>query len=338
MRHLSSSTITRRGLLSAGGALGLGALLAACGGKDDGKSGGGSWSFTDDRGKTATTQGAPKRIVAFVGVAAALHDLGLGDRIVGVFGPTRKADGSPDVQAGALDVSKVTVVGNAWGEFNVEQYAALKPDLLITNMFADNELWYVPQESSEKILGLAPSIGIMVAGGTLQKPIDRYTELAKALGADLNAKAVTDAKARWDASVEAVKTAVAANPGIKVLACSGDPDLFYASNPKMSADLTFFKELGVDMVQPTKLDQGDFFESLSWENADKYPADLLLLDDRSSQLQPGDLAAKPSWVKLPAVKAGQITPWSSEPRYSHAGCAPLLERLAAAITTAKKVA
>ncbi|GLZ79428.1 ABC transporter substrate-binding protein [Actinorhabdospora filicis] len=337
MRHLSSSTITRRGLFGAGGALGLGALLAACGGKDDGKSGG-SWSFTDDRGQTAKTDGAPKRIVAFVGAAAALHDLGLGDRVVGVFGPTTKADGSKDVQAGDLDVAKVTVVGNAWGEFNIEQYAALKPDLLVSNIYRGDEMWYVPEESKDKIFGLAPQVGLKVGGGTLQKHIDRYTELAKALGADLNSSTVTGAKGRWDAAVASLKAAAQENPGVRVLACSGDPDMFYASNPGMMADLAFFKECGVEVIVPAKPDDGGYFETISWENADRYPADLLLLDDRTAQLQPADLAAKPAWAKLPAVKANQITPWSSEPRYSYAGCAPLVERLAAAVKAAKKVA
>ena len=45
--------------------------------------------------------------------------------------------------------------------------------------------------------------------------------------------------------------------------------------------------------------------ALSWENAGKFTADLILLDNRSTALQPKDLAAKPTWAQLPAVKAGQ---------------------------------
>lgn len=337
MRHVLASPVSRRGLFTAGGALGLGALLAACGAKDEGE-GGGAWSFTDDRGQNAATEGAPKRIVAFIGAAAVLADLGLGDKIVGVFGPTTKADGSKDLQAGDLDVSKVTVLGNAWGEFNVEKYASLDPDLLVSNMFEKDVLWYVPEESKDKITQLVPSVGIGVYGVDLQKPIDRYIELARALGADLNAPAVTAAKQRYEAASTAVKDAVGANPGVKVLACSADPNLFYASNPAMSADLLYLQSLGVEFVVPDKPDAPGFFESLSWENADKYAADVLFLDDRSSQLQPADLATKPTWAALPAVKAGQITPWSAEPRYSYAGCAPLLESVAAAVRNAKKVA
>ena len=94
----------------------------------------------------------------------------------------------------------------------------------------------------------------------------------------------------------------------------------------------------MDFVVPTKLEAGGFFEALSWENAGKYPADLILLDNRCTALQPKDLAAKPTWAQLPAVKANQVTPWDAVPRFSYAGSAPLLENLATAIRSAKRSA
>jgi len=56
---------------------------------------------------------------------------------------------------------------------------------------------------------------------------------------------------------------------------------------------------------------------------------VILLDSRSSALQPKDLTSKPTWAALPAVKANQVTPWLSELRYSYTACAPLVETLAA---------
>ncbi|MGK5628270.1 ABC transporter substrate-binding protein [Streptomyces sp. URMC 123] len=336
----TATRLSRRSLLTAGGALGLTALVTACGGKDSGGDGGGAdkggaWSFTDDRKKTASLKGRPQRVVAFVGTAAALHDFGVRDRIVGVFGPTKRTDGTADPQAGELDVDKLTVLGNAWGEFNIEKYVSLRPELLVTNMFEPNDLWYVPAESKDKILSVAPSVGFTSSRVSLLEPIKRHAELAEALGADLSAKPVADAKARFEAAAETLRKAVKSNP-VKVMAASGSADLFYVSNPELSADLKYFRELGVDLVVPDKLDEGGYFESLSWENANKYQADLILLDSRTSALQPKDLAAKPAWQELPAVKAGQVTPWMSEPRFSYAGCAPLIEALAKAVQEAKK--
>jgi iron complex transport system substrate-binding protein len=182
-------------------------------------------------------------------------------------------------------------------------------------------------------------VAIKVARVPLPVPIRRYAELAESLGADLKAAKVTEAKARFEAAAETLRAAAKANGGLKVLAASGSADLFYVSNPKINTDLMYFTELGVDFVQPQKLDAGGgYFESLSWENADKYPADLIMLDNRSSALQPKDLASKPAWAQLPAIKANQLTTWDAVPRFSYAGSAPLLENLAKAIQNAKKTA
>ncbi|MDT0381900.1 ABC transporter substrate-binding protein [Streptomyces sp. DSM 42041] len=344
MSQPRTSTPTRRGVLAAGGAVGLGALLAACGdggtsGKsgDSGGNGGGSWSFTDDREKKVTLDAVPDRIVAFTGTAAALHDFGIDEQVVGVFGPTKLPNGKADPQAGDLDVDRLEIIGNAYGEFSIEKYAKTRPQVLITNMYEPGALWFVPEESKDKIVKLAPTVAITASRTSLKNVIGRYADLAESLGADLKAQQVTSAKARFEKAAERLRRAAKASGGLKVLACSGSKDLFYASNPGMSADLMFFQELGVQLVTPDNLDEGGYFESLSWENADKYDADLLFLDDRTATLQPEQLKAKPSWRDLPAVKAGQVTPWSSEPRFSYAGSAPLVERLAKAVEDAAKV-
>ncbi|OEJ32080.1 ABC transporter substrate-binding protein [Streptomyces subrutilus] len=338
-----TSSFTRRGFIAAGGALGLVAALAACGGTDSKGDGGadkgaaasGPWTFKDDLGKDVSTKAKPKNIVAFTGTAAALYDYGV--PVKGVFGPTKTADGKPDVQAGSMDISKVEIIGNVYDEFNVEKYAALQPDLLVTNTW-DGSYWYVPEASKDKILQLAPAAAISVGGdATLDKALERTAELAKSLGADMNDKKAVDAKARFEAAAAKVREATKANPGIKVLVGSGSADLFYVSTPDTSADLKYFKSLGVEFVTPEKLDEGGFFESLSWENAGKYKADVVFLDNRTGTLQPEDLKAKATWAELPAVKAGQITPRVTEPIYSYDKCAVILEDLAKAIQNAKKV-
>ncbi|WP_328925825.1 ABC transporter substrate-binding protein [Streptomyces sp. NBC_00190] len=339
-----TSSLTRRGFVAAGGALGLVAALAACGGTDSAKGDGGKdkgaaasgpWSFKDDLGKDVSTKSTPKNVVAFTGTAAALYDYGV--PVKGVFGPTKTADGKPDVQAGSMDISKVEILGNVYDEFNVEKYAALQPDLLVTNTW-DGTYWYVPEASKDKILKLAPAAAIKVGGDvTLDKALERTADLAKSLGADMNAKNTVDAKARFEAAAAKLREATKANPGVKVLVGSGSADLFYVSTPDTSADLKYFKSLGVEFVTPEKLDEGGFFESLSWENAGKYKADVVLLDNRTGTLQPTDLKAKATWAELPAVKAGQVTPRVTEPIYSYDKCAQILEDLTKAVQSAKKV-
>ncbi|MFP1627003.1 hypothetical protein ACLB9X_17925 [Streptomyces sp. 5K101] len=73
-------------------------------------------------------------------------------------------------------------------------------------------------------------------------------------------------------------------------------------------------------------------------SAAKYDADIIVMDNRTGTLQPADLEkSKPTWAKLPAVKAGQVIPRVTEPVYSYAKCAPILEDLAKAIANAEKV-
>ncbi|KAF0650284.1 MULTISPECIES: ABC transporter substrate-binding protein [Streptomyces] len=341
-----ASHLTRRGLLATGGALGLGAALAACGGGDDkaaGKPAGeggaekaGPWTFTDDRGVTAEAKATPKNIVAFTGMAAALHDFGV--EVKGVFGPTKTADGKPDVQAGDLDVNKVEIIGNVWGEFDIEKYVGLQPDVLITDMWEKDALWYVPDESKDKILKLAPSVALRAADQSMPKVIQRHVELAESLGGDVRSKKVADSKARFEAAAARLRAAAKAKPEIRVLIGSASPDLFYVSSPARPTDTLYFKELGVNLVVPGKLDAGGWFENLSWENVGTHKADIIMMDNRTSAIQPEDLASKPTWAQLPAVKAGQVIPRVTEPVYSYEKCAPLLEDLAEAIENAKKVA
>ncbi|MFG3245185.1 siderophore-binding protein DesE [Streptomyces sp. NPDC048187] len=348
MSNASATHPTRRGILAAGGALGLGAVLAACG-DDDGKSGGsgdgsgggaksGPWSFKDDRGTTVKLDAVPTGIVAFTGVAAALFDYGV--QVKGVFGPTTTKDGKPDVQAGDLDVDKVTVLGNEWGKLNVEKYASLAPEVLVTTTFdTAGTLWSVPEESKDKIAKLAPSVAISVFDRQLTQPLQRMWELAESLGADMKAKKVTDAKAAFDKAAARLRAAAKARPEIRVLAGSASPDLFYVSGTNLSVDLEYFKALGVNFVEPSeeaKKATGGWFESLSWENVDKYPADVIIMDDRASTIQPADIT-EGTWKKLPAVKAGQVIARSPEPILSYDKCTPLLDNLAEAIEKAKKV-
>lgn len=347
MSNARATHLTRRGVLAAGGALGLGAVLAACGDGDAISAGSdgeatpaksGPWSFKDDRGTTVKLDEFPTNIVAFTGVAAALFDYGV--QVKGVFGPTKTPDGKADVQAGDMDVSKLTIFGNKFDSFNVEQYAAFQPEVLLTTTFDDaGTLWYVPETSKDKIAKLAPSVAISVYDRQLPKPLQRMAELAESLGADMKATKVVEAKKQFEAAAERLRKAAKTRPEIRVLAGSAAPDVFYVSGSNYSVDLEYFKTLGVNLVEPpedAKKATGGWYETLSWENVDKYPADVIIMDDRASTIQPADIT-EGTWKQLPAVKAGQVIARSPEPILSYDKCTPLLDNLAEAIENAKKV-
>jgi iron complex transport system substrate-binding protein len=334
--------LTRRGLFAAGGGLGAASLLAACapsGGEETegGSADSGPFSFLDERDQTEVElESTPETVVAFTGLAAALYDYGV--EVAAVFGPTTLADGSPDIQAGRMPVEDLEILGNAWGEFDLERFAALGPELIVSHYYEGFDLWFVPEERLEEVESLAPGIGIEVSRPSLDEIIDRHAALAEALGADLASKDNTAGVERFGNAAGAVAAAVAEKP-LKVLAVGAWPDGLYIANPPTFNLLAKCAELGADVVVPENPDQNGYWELLSWESVDKYSADAIFLDVRTGNIAPETLLADyPTWAALPAVAAGQVYGWNGEPVYSHVGGAVELERIAAGLTAAQPLA
>ncbi|SDE24678.1 ABC transporter substrate-binding protein [Glycomyces harbinensis] len=339
--------LTRRSLFAAGGGLGAASLLAACSegdGGDEGANGGsGSFSFVDERDQKAVElDHVPSKVVAFTGLAAALYDYGV--EVAAVFGPTTLEDGSPDIQAGRMPVEDLQVLGNVWGEFDVEKYAEIGPDLLVSHYYEGFDLWFVPEERLEEIESLAPGVGIEVSLPTLDQIIDRHAQLAVELGADLDSEANVAGIERFGAAMAAIPDTYfgiqqATGYEYKAMAVGAWPDGLYIANPPTFNLLAKSVELGVDFVVPDNPDQNDYWELLSWENVDKYEADVIFLDVRTGNITAERLLAEqPTWAALPAVAAGQVYGWNAEPVYSHVGGAVELERIAEGLGAARPIA
>src|SRR5690606_6345206 len=197
----------------------------------------------------------------------------------------------------------------------------------------------VPEAAKDKIAKLAPSVGISVYDRQLPGPLQRMWELAESLGGDMKAAKATDAKKRFEAASERLRKAVKANPGIKVMAGSASQEIFYVSGTNLSIDLEYFKALGVDFVEPpekAKADGGGWLESLRWENVDKHPADLIMMDRPASDIQPAD-TRDGTWNQPPAGRAGQGIARSSERILPYYQGVPAVDRHGEAIEKAKQV-
>jgi len=336
---------TRRRLLGGGVTVGLAALLAACGedaAEDGGQDGGapaGPWELTDDRGETITLDEPPQRIVAYVSAAAALWDYGI--RPVGTFGPQRLEDGSPDPQAGNMDLDEVESVGDVWGELNIDKLASLEPDLIVTTTpdTAAIPYWYIQEEAAAQVEQLAPILTLQFAARPLPESLERFAELARALRPDADA-IITEGQAELERATGELESAAAEQAQLTVLAVSPTADNLYIGSPAIHADLQYFAEAGLQVVEPENIPDGEYWEALSWEQADKYPADVLLYDTRATagQLTPEQLAAeKPVWAQLPAVQAQQVVPWRVEAPLSYAIYATVLDELTSALADLKKV-
>lgn len=288
-----------------------------------------AWKFTDDRGKEISLPKRPKRILAQVHAAGALWDFGI--EPVGIFGPHKRTDGTADAQAGNVDVDKVTSVGANFGEFNLEQYAALKPDLVVTIMYGP-ALWYIPEESQAEIEKVAPVVGIRLDGVSAAETIERFGRLAASLGADLQSDKIKDAREAFERSSENLRAAAKEKPGLEVEVAIGQDTGVWVADPDWHGDLRYLRDLGVDIVAPAKPDPAYGFEMLSWEQASRYQADLILEDNRTLGLTPDELAEKfPTWKLLKAVAADQVAPWHAETPSSYQLYTTLLDELTATI-------
>ncbi|MGB3339586.1 MAG: ABC transporter substrate-binding protein [Devosia sp.] len=263
------------------------------------------WTYTDGAGKTVTLPEPPTRIIAHVNAAAALIPLGI--RPIGIF-----LDGPPSVDRAAegLDLDGVEIVGRGWYELDAEAVLTLDPDLILTEWWPRENFYGGAVGDSaifERIEAIAPIVG-PAQGASVITLIEDYVTLAASLGADLDVPALREDKQAFETALARFKAAIAAKPGLTVMAASPSSSGISVAAPAEFAELSDFASWGLDLIVP-KTDPGSSYQTLSWENAGLYAADIILLDDRWGNRTAEDLAAQPLAQRLPAVASGQLGDW-----------------------------
>lgn len=294
----------------------------------------GGFEYEDARGQTVSLEAVPTTVVAQSSVAAALWDAGY--RVAGVYGELTPVDGELSYQAGDIDLDEVAVLGHTWGEFDVEDYGLMGPDLLIDYTFDGTSLWYVPAEQAEQIFALAPSLGVPGNYTDTTGAIETFVDLAVRLGADPDSQELADDKAAYEAALDAVAD-VAAASGLKVVVVSADTDSLYVANPEYLPELATLRGAGLDLIDPKGGDP-NVFHQFSWEQASDYAeADVILFDARTYDAVATDLAGIPTWASLPAVQAGQVYPWYAAAPYSYKAYAGIYQEVADELAAARKL-
>ncbi|MFC3999409.1 ABC transporter substrate-binding protein [Nocardiopsis sediminis] len=306
-------------------------LLTGCGGAPDPAPEGAGWTYTDGTGEEISLPERPVRVVAYSGVASALWDYGF--EVVGVFGPVETAGGGRDPQIGDVDLDRVDVISQTYGEMSIEALAAAEPDLIITKAYDDLD-WYLPEGATDQIEAVAPLLRVQINGVSAEQQLADHLDLAVALGADPESDRVAEARDDFEAALAELDTATEARPGLRVVAVSAAPDNFFVANAAAGGELGLYADHGVSLPE-TGAPDTDQFEQLSWEEADTYPADLLLQDARPGRTTLEELADEPLWRDLPAVEAGQVGDWATETPFSYADYAGIVRALASDIEAAE---
>ncbi|KNB49793.1 ABC transporter substrate-binding protein [Streptomyces caatingaensis] len=287
------------------------------------------WTFRDDTGKVVTAPRRPRRIVAYSTAAATLWDYGI--HAVGVYGALQTRGGGADPTVlGAVDLGRVAVLGRTWGQINLEVFGGLSPDLVVDPLQFGGH--HIDANALGVVGELAPVASVEIYSSGIRTSVRRSAELARALGAD----GFDGRRREFEAARARLAKVAAARRDVSVLFASADPDGLRIARRgwPVIGDL---ESLGVSARVP---DRGEsvFMEKVSWENADRRPADLILLDVRTSSLQRDQLRANRVWRALPAVRAGQTGTWNPEPVLSYRAMTGVYDELARTLAGARPLA
>lgn len=322
------------------------AALASCSGSEEpptsSSSGGGAdgavtrpegpWTFEDDRGETIELDQAPTVIAADAATAGGLWEYGI-DIDGGVFGDIVLPDGTPSPGIGLASPDDFESVGTGT-QINIEQIAAEQPDVIIGAMWDDTQFYGIDAEQLDEVEAIAPLIGIRVDDRLVTEPLGRVAELAEALGADPDGK-LAEAKADFDEASDAFAAANEAQPDLLVAAVSGSATEMYVAYPPKWPDLSYYQSLGLEMVEPEDHPtSGGFWETLSWEEAGKYPVDLVMADGRGGSLESIKAQIPAVALSMPALDADQIVIWPAVHAYGYGAFAEILTDLTTAVTEA----
>lgn len=286
------------------------------------------WTYMDGGGKTVTLPEVPKRIVAHANVAAGLIPLGI--RPVGIYvdGPVKD-----DPSLRGLDLTGIEILGEAWGEIDIEKLAAVQPDIIIAEYWP-LEKAYSGMESGAAdgslIEQIAPVAG-PIQGNSTVALIEDYEKLATLLGSDLSDPAIAEQKAKFEAAKAAFQAAVTAKPGLNALAVWAGTDALYVASAAGSAELSDFVSWGFNVISPEVADDRGYWETVSWETVDKYQPDLVLVDDRAGPATRATAETQPTWSTIRAVAKGQVGDWPAFWMRNYKVYAEQLDKLTATI-------
>ncbi|WP_156463482.1 ABC transporter substrate-binding protein [Curtobacterium sp. Leaf183] len=294
---------------------------------------GGAWSYEDATGTTVKVDHTPKRVVVLNDIAISFVQYGL--RPVGTFGQLTMAS---DARFKGLDTDGITQLGKAYGDIDLEQLAALKPDLVVTSVYPTDEqgtldpkapgYGFKDKAQEKQIAAIAPIVQVKWGGKGLDV-IKDISGLAESLGA--KESTVAAAEKRFDSAKDEL-TAATKRQDLRVVSMYADGDGAYVTRPADEPTLQMYRDFGVDLVTPKP--KGYYWGIYSWENAGQISGDVLLLSQQGYQV--ADLEKQPTFADNTALQAGQVHSWTF-PALDYASQAQYMTQLAGWLDDSKKL-
>ncbi|MDF2443966.1 MAG: iron-desferrioxamine transport system substrate-binding protein [Subtercola sp.] len=295
----------------------------------------GEWSYTDDTGKTVTLDHRPENVASYADYALGLLSYGIDP--VAIFG---RVDVASDERFADYDISKTAIVGNSYGELDLEKLAETAPDLIITGIYpTDREgtldltgplYGLADAEQQTQLEKIAPVVAIKVGGKGIDV-INSINRLSESLGA--SADTVAAAKTKYDAAAADLTAATKENP-IEITQMYADADGLYVTKTADEPETELYASLGVTFTNKNP-DGYYYWDIYSWENAGQVMSGDVLLTNVEG-FQKDDLLAQATFASDPALAAGQIHPWN-QAALDYASQAKHMTELASIIRDTKKL-
>ena len=251
---------------------------------------------------------------------------------VGVFGDVPRED---PVLA-EFPWSKAQIVGTVYGEIDAQALRSLRAELIVSRWYPppnDNPVFGFKDLKQQKTIGSqVPIIGI--SGHVIgSRQIDRFGDLARALGVSTTSERISQARAAF-AKAEANLSRVARRrPDLRIIAVSADQNTLFVS--RLNGDLALYAHRGVPLVSAKS--SAPYWDSFPWKEAGKYPADAILYDTRADVLPLAAAKRIRVFAELPAVRANQIGMWRADPPPSYQRYTTTMNDLASEIAGWRKV-
>lgn len=297
----------------------------------------GPWRYTDDTGTDFDLDSQPTRIAAFADQALALLSNGI--QPVAIFGRT---DVASDPRFADYDLSGTKIVGNTYGEIDLDVLAETAPQLIVTGIYPTDRAgtldtagpYYgvADSEQQKQLEKIAPVAAIEIGGAGLDV-VQSTTALAEALGADKTE--IADARADFDAASQALGDAFAAHPDIEVTQLYAAADGIYVVKVDDEPETQMYRTFGANYTDLNP--DGDYYWDIySWENASKMmTGDVILANVEGYQAD--ELADQPTFADDPALKASQVYSWNGA-AMDYTSQAEQMNRLADLVNGAHDVA
>ncbi|MFD9966874.1 ABC transporter substrate-binding protein [Streptomyces sp. NPDC059011] len=285
------------------------------------------WQFLDDRGRLATSDRRPERVVAYIQAGATLWEHGI--RPAGLFGSNHDGDGPDPVKAGSLPLDDVGYLGSG-AALDADALLRDDPDLVVAVTYGGGQVYGLDPDTAKHVEERVPLVVLDVGQDqSLGDVRARFAALARALGAAQDTAGAI-ALARATARLRALAHDNAARPPLLALS-PASADSVWLARPQSWPALRELTALGLDLVSP----QGG--AGVNWLTADwPYVAELsarvLLVDARANAYPLDALGDHAAWRT--AASAARVVPWNPEEPHSDGAHARFFDRVADAVEAA----